>query len=129
MAMRILIDTNRYRDFCAAIPEVVDKFRSAEEIYISFITLAELRAGFICGTMARKNERVLNTFLNRSRVHLVYANEDTVHHYATIFFQLRRQGTPIPTNDIWIASLATQYSLILFSRDAHFDHLPQISRV
>lgn len=127
--MRILIDTNRYRDFCSATPEVVNKFRSAEGIYISFITLAELRAGFICGTMARKNERVLNTFMNRPRVQLVYANEDTVHHYATIFFQLRRQGTPIPTNDIWIASLATQYNLVLYSRDAHFDNLPQIPRI
>jgi len=112
-----------------ATPVVVDKFRSAEEIYISFITLAELRAGFTCGTMAQKNEHVLNTFINRSRVHLVYANEDTNYHYARIFFQLRRQGTPIPTNDVWIASLATQHNLVLFSRDTHFDHLPQILRI
>jgi predicted nucleic acid-binding protein len=42
--------------------------------------------------------------------------------------QLRRQGTPIPTNDLWIASLVLQHDLVLCARDRHFDHLPQITR-
>ena len=49
--------------------------------------------------------------------------------YAGLFAQLRRQGTPIPTNDIWIAALALQHNLALLSRDAHFDNLPQLRRV
>ncbi len=43
--------------------------------------------------------------------------------------QLRRQGTPIPTNDLWIAALVVQHQLHLFARDAHFDRLPQIPRL
>lgn len=38
------------------------------------------------------------------------------------------QGTPIPTNDMWLAALVLQHGLTLYARDAHFDHLPQLSR-
>jgi tRNA(fMet)-specific endonuclease VapC len=43
--------------------------------------------------------------------------------------QLRRQGTPIPSNDLWIAALVLQHDLALCARDRHFDHLPQIVQV
>ncbi|NCC51552.1 MAG: type II toxin-antitoxin system VapC family toxin [Spartobacteria bacterium] len=127
--MRICIDTNRYRDFCDNEPDVVKIFQKAEWIILPFITLAELRAGFQCGTLAKKNEGVLTKFLNSSRVEISYANEDTTHHYARLFRQLREQGTPIPVNDIWIAALVVQHDLLLYSRDKHFDVIPQLSRI
>ncbi|MBA7685702.1 hypothetical protein ES703_94128 [subsurface metagenome] len=127
--MKIVIDTNRYRDFCENVPHVVEQIRTVEQIYIPFITLAELRAGFLCGSIMQKNENVLNQFLNRPRVRVLLADEETTHHYARIFRQLRKQGTPIPTNDIWIAALISQHNLFLYSRDAHFDCLPQLPRL
>jgi predicted nucleic acid-binding protein len=45
-----------------------------------------------------------------------------------VYAQLRRQGTPIPTNDMWIAALTSQHDLALCTRDRHFDRLPQIPR-
>jgi tRNA(fMet)-specific endonuclease VapC len=42
---------------------------------------------------------------------------------------LKKAGTPIPTNDIWIAALAVEHSLVLYSRDAHFDRFPGIPRL
>ncbi len=75
-----------------------------------------------------ENERTLVRFLNSPRVDLLIPDDQTIHHYAQLFRQLRKQGTPIPTNDIWIAALAVQNNLMLFARDAHFDHLPQIPR-
>ena len=56
------------------------------------------------------------------------ADEQTTHHCASVFRQLRRQATPIPTNDIWIAALVLEHNLALHVRDKHFDHLPQIVR-
>ena len=129
MAVKIAIDTNRYRDFCAGDPVAVDRFQTAEHIFLPFVVLAELRAGFLCGTKARENASILNRFLNRPRVSVLYPAETTTHQYAQLFFQLRRQGTPIPTNDIWIAALVMEHNLTLFSRDHHFDHLPQIPRL
>lgn len=90
--------------------------------------LAELRAGFLYGTLARKNEKTLSIFLNSPRVRTVFPDGDTTHYFARIFAQLRLLGRPIPVNDIWIAALAVQHNLALFPRDAHFDSLPQVAR-
>jgi tRNA(fMet)-specific endonuclease VapC len=124
----VILDTNRYRDFCANVPEVVRVVRQAERIALPFVVLAELRAGFAAGKRGRENERVLNLFLNRPRVSLLFADEETTFHYARLYIQLRQQGTPIPTHDLWVAALVEQYRAILCTRDAHFDHLPQIPR-
>ena len=35
----------------------------------------------------------------------------------------------MPTNDLWIAAPALQHDLVLYARDEHFDHLPQLLRV
>jgi tRNA(fMet)-specific endonuclease VapC len=126
--MNLLLDTNRYRDFCEGDPVALDRLQLARVIFLPFVTLAELRAGFACGTIGRKNEQALVRFLNSPRVRPLFADETTTHHFAQIFAQLRRQGTPIPINDIWIAALSVQHDLILFSRDSHFDCLPQVAR-
>ena len=126
--MKVLVDSNRYQDFCEGQPGIVALFRQALEIHIPFIVVGELRAGFACGTKGLQNERTLTRFLQSPRVNLLMASEDTTRHYANLFRQLRAQGTPIPTNDLWIAALALQHDLILLSRDAHFRHLPQIER-
>lgn len=127
--MRIAIDTNRYVDFARGLPEAVNRLRAVDRILMPLIVLAELRAGFLGGSRALENEANLVRFLNTPRVDVLLPDEETTHHYARLFHQLRRQGTPIPTNDIWIAALVVQHQLYLFARDAHFDHLPQIPRL
>lgn len=127
--MNILIDTNRYTDFAKGEPGVVKLLAEADHIFIPFVALAELRAGFACGKIARQNEAVLVKFLNNKRVGVLYADARTTQVYAEVFAQLRSQGTPVPTNDIWIAALAVQHALPLCSRDKHFDFLQQLARV
>ncbi len=41
---------------------------------------------------------------------------------------LRPAHAPVPTNDLWIASLAVQHHLLLLTRDEHFQKLPQVAR-
>lgn len=129
MGMRIALDTNRYVDFTRGVPEAVEPLRRAERIHLPLIVLAELRAGFACGTRALENERNLVRFLNRPRVEVLAPDEETSHHFARLYRQLRVQGTPIPTNDLWIAALVAQHDLLLLARDAHFDRLPQLPRI
>ena len=127
--MRLALDTNRYTDLCRGDLSVVQTVERAEEVWLPFIVLGELRAGFAVGTKGPGNEAVLRRFLLKSAVRVLFADEQTTHHYAAIYRQLRKQGTPIPTNDMWIAALVLQHSLVLFARDAHFDALPQLTRV
>ena len=127
--MRVALATNRYRDFCNNDETSVLALQRAERIYIPFVVLAELRAGFASGTHGPANEKVLTLFLNRARVSTLFADEATTMIYARLFFQLRKQGTPIPVHDIWIAALAAQHDLVIFTRDAQFEALPQIPRI
>lgn len=127
--MKLALDTNRYVDFARGEPAVVSALESAEEIFIPLIVLGELRAGFAMGSRAAANEGGLRRLLLRPGVEVLCPDEQTTHHYAAVYRQLRQQGTPIPTNDMWIAALVLQHGLVLFARDEHFDHLPQLPRL
>ena len=124
--MRVALDTNRYTDMCREDRAVVQVLEHADEILLPCVVVAELRAGFSVGTRGRDNERVLLRFLGKPDVRLLLASDATTHSYANLFRQLRHQGTPIPTNDLWIAALVVEHDLTLYSRDAHFRHLPQL---
>jgi tRNA(fMet)-specific endonuclease VapC len=125
----IVVDTNRYSDVVAGEPVAAEKFRTVNRVLLPFVVMAELRAGFLKGSRPEENERRLVALLQTGRVDVLLPDEQSTHHYARISDQLRRQGTPIPQNDRWIAALCVQHNLPLFSRDAHFDHLPQLVRV
>lgn len=129
MALRLALDTNRYSDLCGGDIGVIENVEAADEVWLPFIVVGELRAGFAVGTLGPRNEAVLRRFLLKPSVGVLYADEQTTHHYASLYRQLRNHGTPIPTNDMWIAALILQHSLTLYDRDAHFDALPQLTRL
>ena len=127
--MRIALDTNRYVDLCRGRTETTALLEAAVEILLPFVVLGELRAGFAHGRRTAENERLLRRFLMKDGVRVLYADDQTTHHYAAVYRQLRKQGTPIPTNDMWLAALVLQHNLVLHARDRHFDHLPQLALV
>ncbi|MCI0343985.1 MAG: type II toxin-antitoxin system VapC family toxin [Chloroflexi bacterium] len=126
--MRLALDTNRYVDLCRGAQETAQLVSEAEAVFLPFVVVAELRAGFALGRRPADNERVLRRFLLKDGVEQLFADDQTSFHYASVFRQLRTQGTPIPTNDVWVAALVLQHNLVLHARDRHFDHLPQIVR-
>ena len=127
--MRVALDTDAYRAAAEGEAKTVEVLQRAEEVCLPFVALGELRAGFAAGTQGRKNESRLTEFLNSPRVSILYADEQTTHHYASLFAELRRQGTPIPTNDLWIAALVVQHDLLLLTGDAHFSKISRIVRL
>jgi tRNA(fMet)-specific endonuclease VapC len=86
--------------------------------------MAELRAGFWGGTKREINETHFNNFLGKVRI--IFPDTQTTIEYARIFAALKRQGNPIPTNDIWIAALALQHQLPLMTFDKHFGFIPHL---
>jgi tRNA(fMet)-specific endonuclease VapC len=127
--VRILLDTNRLTDALRGDRDAVEIVEQAAEVWIPFVALAEIRAGFRLGTRAHQNERLMTAFLQQPGIEPLYADSGTTEVYARLFAQLRRAGTPIPTNDLWIASLAVQHQLILVSRADHFAEIPQVARM
>ena len=124
--MRILIDTNCYSAIDGGEPETIHRIESAEEVWVPFIVVGELYAGFEFGLQKEKNEQQLQSFLSRPAVGVLYANYDTAQRYGQLFQALRRRGTPIPTNDIWIAALALQHDLLVTTADKHFFFVPDL---
>lgn len=126
--MKVLVDTNRLTDALRGDEALVSTLERCEEISIPFVALAELKAGFLAGSRREDNEASLNRLLNLPGVAILYADRETTNFYARLYVYLRKVGTPIPTNDLWIASLAMQHNLMLLTRDQHFEKLPQIAR-
>ncbi len=127
--MRVALDTNRYSDLARGAQEVRDFLERADAVFLPFVVLAELRCGFLGGNRPRQNEEALRQFLEQPNVEVLYPDDETTVHYAKIYDQLRRQASPIPTNDMWIAAICLRHGLTLYHRDAHFDRLPQLPSV
>ncbi|MGA7741541.1 MAG: type II toxin-antitoxin system VapC family toxin [Polyangia bacterium] len=123
---RILADTSAYSAFFRGHAGVKALFQKVDEIVLSPVVLGELRAGFMAGAHRRKNERELDLFLRSSRVSVASLDEETAGCYAAVVHGLRLAGTPIPTNDIWIAASAMQHGLRVITTDRHFAKIPQI---
>lgn len=116
----IAIDTNAYVAFKRGDSAVVAVLRYAPEIIISTTVLGELLAGFSAGSRTSANRTDLSRFLDSPRVKQVVCGEATANAYALIYAALRRQGRPIPTNDLWIAASCLEHGVPLLTLDAHF---------
>jgi tRNA(fMet)-specific endonuclease VapC len=117
---KILIDTNIYSDAMRGEKYAVNILRRNVQVLISPVVIGELLAGFKRGTQEEKNKQQLNEFLSMERVFELSISSETSEFYAFILNQLKEQGTPIPTNDIWIAASAVENGAALATRDEHF---------
>jgi predicted nucleic acid-binding protein len=122
----VLLDTSAYAAFMRGHPETVRIVREVEEIHLSSVVLGEMLAGFMSGTRNARNRAELARFLESPRVNLIDVDEETAERYAVIFTSLKQAGTPVPTNDLWIAASAMQHGLRLLTLDTHFQKIPQI---
>ncbi len=116
----VLIDTNAYSAFKQAEPNAVEIIRRIKTLAFCPTVLGELLGGFEVGSKTAYNRRELSRFIDSPRVHLLRITEETANYYARIYAALRQQGTPIPTNDMWIAASALLHGYALFSYDTHF---------
>ena len=124
--IRILLDTSACIAFLKGHPGVKQAIQKADEINLNPMVLGELLAGFMKGRREVRNREILQEFMESPRVRLRAIDEETSERYAAIFTYLRERGTPIPTNDLWIAATAMQFGLRVVTTDRHFQQVPQI---
>ena len=122
----IMLDTSAYSLFKRGNPEVVDRIRSTSRILIPSIVIGELLAGFEGGSKKEQNRKELDAFTGSARVQMVSITPDTAQRYAHIYKYLKTAGTPVPTNDLWIAASAMEHNAELITSDHHFSYIPHI---
>ena len=126
---KVLIDTNIYSLAMRGDENIVDVLRRIDQIGFSTISIGELLSGFKGGSYEEKNKNELNIFLDSPRVTVFAVDVETADFYAAILNNLKSKGTPIPTNDIWIAAAAFQNGFKLFSKDKHFNFISELIRL
>jgi Predicted nucleic acid-binding protein, contains PIN domain len=104
--------------------ELIDCIDEAEALYLSSIVLGELFAGFGLGKHEKENRETLLRFLDLPAVEVVNIDAAIADRYGILVKILRKQGTPIPTNDIWIAAATLETGSRLVTYDAHFGCIP-----
>lgn len=116
---RLVLDTSAYSRLRVGHEELTEWIVGASIVYLPTIVLGELFAGFLLGQRRKENEQTLREFLAEAFVEIRAVDQDVARRYGEIFLELRRAGTPIPTNDIWIAAvtLVSGGHLVTFDHD------------
>lgn len=123
------LDTSAYSNFRRGNEEVAALLDQAELVGVPTVALGELRTGFLLGGRRRRNETELDAFLNNPVVEVLPVDSETSRQYAEIVAELRKAGTPIPTNDIWIAATAARNGTTVLTCGDHFERIGRVGSV
>jgi predicted nucleic acid-binding protein len=123
----MILDTNAISALAAKDPALNAKLANASCAAVTLISLGEYKFGLVGSSFREDLENWLNAFLQKAE--LLLPNSRTLDHYARIRNELKTAGTPIPANDVWIASIVEQHKMPLLSRDRHFDRVRGIERI
>jgi tRNA(fMet)-specific endonuclease VapC len=117
---RLVLDTSAYSHFRAGDKRAVDLIAAAEVVFLPTIVLGELEAGFTLGRRELENRTLLAEFLAEPFVAVLQVTPTVARHYGRLFAALRRAGTPIPINDVWIAATTMDCGGHLLTFDGDF---------
>jgi tRNA(fMet)-specific endonuclease VapC len=123
------LDTSAYSNFRRGNEEVAALLDQAELVGVSTVALGELRTGFLLGGKRQRNETELDTFLDNPVVEVLPVDSETSRHYAEMVAELRKAGTPVPTNDIWIAAAAARNGTTILTCDDHFERIGRVGSI
>ena len=123
---RLLLDTSAYSAVRRGDKRLLAPIQEAAQVFLTPVVIGELLYGFLGGGLEPENRGLLREFLESPRVEVLSVDEETAERYAVIRNYLRRQGSPVPANDLWIAASAAQYGLRLLTLDEHFKSVPQV---
>lgn len=127
--MTFSLDTSAFSDFNRGDSRLKKWFRTDNDILISQIVIGELRAGFGAGNRREANEQLLQKFLDSPSVRTVSLTDASTKLFAEIYLKLRKTGTPIGTNDMWIAAISLEHNVSLLTTDSDFSNVSDLMLV
>lgn len=121
--MRLVLDTSGLIHFLANHPHAVRAVSQNEDLLVPAVVMGEWLSGV---APSSRRGQLLDRFLESPRVGILPVNSDTAAFYAHLLQYLRKKGTPVPTNDLWIAACAMQAGASILTSDSHFLRMPQV---
>jgi predicted nucleic acid-binding protein len=121
------LDTSAYSHFKRGHPPVVEIIDRARWIGVPAVTIGELWVGFLQGSKVEQNAKDLAEFLSYPVVEELPVDHETGEIYAEIVVALRTAGTPVPSNDIWIAAAAARARAMVLTYDPHFSDIHRVA--
>lgn len=122
-----LLDTSIIIHVFKGTSAIAEKLNAISEVYVPSIVVGELFYGAYRSSAPHKHINQINLFLHNCII--LPIDNNTGEHYGRLKSALYDNGTPLPENDIWIAAVAHQYSLALFTTDKHFKDVKSITLV
>jgi tRNA(fMet)-specific endonuclease VapC len=122
----ICLDTSGYSHFKRGDAAAVTILRRARSIHVPAIVIGELHTGFRLGNRTETNEAELAEFLEHPIVVVAAVDEAVASLYANLMVALKARGTPLPTNDVWIAATAQRHGAVVLTYDEHFAVMPGV---
>jgi len=123
---KIVLDTNAYSRLLAGDNHVLAVTASAEVVFMSVFVLGELYAGFQGGSKQKENLEILKRFLTKPSVKSLHTTGETAEIFGVLKNSLKKSGTPIPINDVWIAAHAIETGSVIVTFDRHFNAIQGI---
>lgn len=124
--MRLCLDTSAYSHFRRGDEHLAELLDRADWVGLPTVALGELVLGFTLGSRRERNERELAAFLKHPRVKTLPVDRDVAEIWGDLVARLRRAGTPVPLNDVWIAAAAVRHGADVVTFDPHFERIPRI---
>lgn len=116
-----LIDTSAYSAYKSGANDALEVFQQARLLVLNSVVIGELLSGFAVGRYEKRNRGELEAFFRIPKVIVLPVTLQVAEAYSGIYKNLRMAGTPIPTNDMWIAATAIAHNLSVFTYDSHFE--------
>ena len=123
----MILDTNALSAWFDGNPQVDELIRAQHQLAVPVVVLGEYRFGIALSRLRKDREARLQILEDNATV--LDIDRETARCFASIRLALRKAGSPIPSNDMWIAALALQHTLPLLSRDGHFDAVAGVRRL
>lgn len=120
----VLLDTSVIIAHFRGDAEVTGRLSAAHALYVPWVVIGELHYGARRSRRPEHEFAVISEFLKS--VVPVFPDQSTGAWYGELKAELAAAGTPIPENDIWIATIARQFDLTLATRDSHFSAVSRL---
>ena len=123
----MILDTNAISALSAQDESLLYVLERENDLCVTVVNAAEYSYGLQSSKRRNVLARWFSEFLDSVRI--LDLDRDVFPHYHLIRTEFKRAGNPIPTNDLWTASLARLHGMKVVSRDRLFDRVQGLERI